>query len=207
MNKSMLKLMLAALGFAAVAAPAMAQDGSSPWLVRARAVHIDPADKSDPVGGTGASDRIHVEDKWIPEVDISYFFTPHWAAELILTYPQKHTVTLDGASIGSFKHLPPTLTLQYHFLPGATIDPYIGAGLNYTLMSKVRLLNGAGSLEHDSVGGAVQAGVDFRIDKNWSVNLDVKKAQIRSDVMIGGARASRVKVDPVLFGVGVGYRF
>jgi len=207
MNKSMLKLMLAALGFAAVAAPAMAQDGASPWLVRARAVHIDPADKSDPVGGTGASDRIHVEDKWIPEVDISYFFTPHWAAELILTYPQKHTVTLDGASIGSFKHLPPTLTLQYHFLPGATIDPYIGAGLNYTLMSKVRLLNGAGSLEHDSVGGAVQAGVDFRIDKNWSVNLDVKKAQIRSDVMIGGARASRVKVDPVLFGVGVGYRF
>ena len=207
MNKSMLKLMLAALGFAAVAAPAMAQDGASPWLVRARAVHIDPADKSDPVGGTGASDRIHVEDKWIPEVDISYFFTPHWAAELILTYPQKHTVTLDGASIGSFKHLPPTLTLQYHFLPGATIDPYIGAGLNYTLMSKVRLLNGAGSLEHDSVGGAVQAGVDFRIDKNWSVNLDVKKAQIRSDVMIGGAKASRVKVDPVLFGVGVGYRF
>lgn len=205
MNKSMLKLMMAALGLAAVAGPAMAQE--SPWLVRARAVHIDPADKSDPVGGVGASDRLHVSDKWIPEVDISYFFTPHWAAELILTYPQKHTVTLDGAGIGTFKHLPPTLTLQYHFLPGATIDPYVGAGINYTLLSKVRLLDGAASLEHDSVGGAVQAGVDVRIDDKWSLNLDVKKAQIRSDVTIGGARASRVKVDPVLFGVGVGYRF
>jgi outer membrane protein len=206
MNKSMLKPMLAALACAALAAPAVAQEGS-PWLVRARAVHIDPADKSDPVGGAGASDRLHVSDKWIPEVDISYFFTPHWAAELILTYPQKHTVTLDGASIGTFKHLPPTLTLQYHFLPGAAIDPYVGAGINYTLLSKVRLLGGGAGLEHDSVGGALQAGVDVNIDDKWSVNLDVKKARIRSDVTIGGAKASRVKVDPVLFGVGVGYRF
>ena len=60
---------------------------------------------------------------------------------------------------------------------------------------------------HDSVGLALQAGVDFRIDSRWSVNLDIKKVQIRSDVEIAGARASRVKVDPVLLGLGVGYRF
>jgi outer membrane protein len=205
MKKSMLKLVFAALGLVGAAVPALAQE--SPWLVRARAVHIDPADKSDPVGGTGASDRLHVSDKWIPEVDISYFFTPNWAAELVLTVPQKHDVTLDGKRIGSFKHLPPTLLAQYHFLPGAQIDPYVGAGINYTLISKVDILNGAGRLEHDSVGAALQAGVDFRIDSKWSVNLDVKKVQIRSDVEISGARASRVKIDPVLLGVGVGYRF
>jgi len=210
MNKSMLKLMIAALGVAGAAAPALAQQEqqqNGPWLVRVRAVHIDPADKSDPVGGSGAANRLHVSDKWIPEVDISYYFTPHWAAELILTYPQKHTVTLDGAGIGTFKHLPPTLTAQYHFLPGAIIDPYVGAGINYTLMSKVRLLDGAARLEHDSVGLALQAGVDFKIDERWSFNVDVKKVQIRSDVAIGGVSASRVKVDPVLVGVGVGYRF
>lgn len=205
MKKSMLTLMIAALGLAGAAAQVQAQE--SPWLVRARAVHIDPADKSDPVGGAGASDRLHVSDKWIPEVDISYFFTPHWAAELILTYPQKHTVTLDGARIGTFKHLPPTLSAQYHFLPGAGIDPYLGAGVNYTLMSKVRLLDGAARLEHDSVGLALQAGIDFKLAPRWSLNVDVKKVQIRSDVEIGGARASRVKVDPLLLGVGLGYRF
>ena len=205
MKKSMLKLMFAAMAFAGIAAPALAQE--SPWLVRVRAVHIDPADKSDPIGGSGASDRLHVSDKWIPEVDISYFFTPNWAAELILTYPQKHDVTLDGQRIGSFKHLPPTLTAQYHFLPGAQIDPYVGAGINYTLISKVDILNGAGRLEHDSIGGALQAGVDVRIDGKWSLNLDVKKVQIRSDVDIAGVRASRVKIDPVLIGVGLGYRF
>ena len=202
MNKPLLALMLASL---TLSGAAMAQESS--WLVRARAVHIDPADKSDPVGGVGASDRLHVSDKWIPEVDITYFLTPNWAAELILTYPQKHTVTLDGASIGTFKHLPPTLTAQYHFMPGKTINPYVGAGVNYTLLSKVQLLGGGARLEHDSVGLALQAGADFRIDSRWSVNVDVKKLQLRSDVMIGGARASRVKVDPVLLGVGIGYTF
>ena len=205
MKKSMLKLMVAALGLVGASVPGWAQE--SPWLVRVRAVHIDPADKSDPVGGTGASDRLHVSSKWIPEVDISYFLTPHWAAELVLTYPQKHDVTLDGQRIGSFKHVPPTLLAQYHFLPGAQFDPYVGAGINYTLISKVDILNGAGRLEHDSIGAALQAGVDFRIDGKWSVNLDVKKVQIRSDVDINGVHASRVKIDPVLLGVGVGYRF
>jgi outer membrane protein len=205
MKKSMLKLVFAALGLVGTAVPVLAQE--SPWLVRVRAVHIDTADKSDPIAGSGASDRLHVSDKWIPEVDIAYFLTRHWAAELVLTYPQKHDVTLDGQRIGSFKHVPPTLTAQYHFLPGARIDPYVGAGINYTLISKVDILNGAGRLEHDSVGAALQAGADIRIDSKWSVNVDVKKVQIRSDVTINGARASRVKIDPVLLGVGVGYRF
>lgn len=203
MNKSVISLLIAATLMTGGAA--MAEE--SPWLVRVRAVHIDPADKSDPVGGIGASDRLHVSDKWIPDVDISYFFTPNWAAELVLTYPQKHTVTLDGASIGTFKHLPPTLTAQYHFLPGKVFNPYVGAGINYTLISKVNLLNNGARLEHDSVGLALQAGVDYRIDERWSINVDVKKLQLRSDVTIGGVQASRVKVDPVLLGVGVGYRF
>lgn len=203
MKKSAIAMVLAVMGL--MTGNAMAQE--SPWLVRARAVHIDPADKSDPVGGVGASNRLTVSEKTIPEVDISYFFTPNLAAELILTYPQKHDVKLDGAKIGTFKHLPPTLTVQYHFTPASQLSPYVGAGINYTTMSKVNLLNGAASLEHDSWGLAAQVGVDYKIDKHWSLNFDVKKVQIRSDVIISGAKASRVKVDPVLVGVGVGYRF
>lgn len=203
MKKITLKLLVAVLGLASAAA--MAQE--SPWLVRARAVHIDTANKSDPIGGAGAANRIHVDSKTIPELDISYFATPHIAAELILTYPQKHDVTLDGAKIGNFKHLPPTLTLQYHFAPEQAFSPYVGAGVNYTRISKVRLLGGAGDLENDSWGFALQLGADYKLDRNWSINVDVKKAQIRSDVFVGGARASKVKVDPVLFGVGLGYRF
>lgn len=190
-----------------IAGEAMAQQ--SPWLIRARVVHIDPADKSDAVPALGLpANSISVSNKTIPEVDISYFFTPNIAAELILTYPQKHNVYADGVGkIGTFKHLPPTLSLQYHFTPEAQFSPYVGAGVNYTRISSVKLLNGAGDLENDSFGLALQAGVDFKLDKNWSINLDVKKVQIRSDVMAGGVKVSKVKVDPLLIGVGIGYRF
>ena len=203
MKKAVLAIIAITAGM--LAGQAMAQESN--WQVRARAVHIDPADKSDPVAGTGASDRISVENKTIPEIDISYFFTPNFAAELVLTWPQKHEVYLDGQSIGTFKHLPPTLMAQYHFTPAKTVSPYVGLGVNWTTFSKNRLLGGQASLEHDSFGLAAQAGIDFKLDRNWSLNVDVKKVQIRSDVLIGGVKASKVKVDPVLFGVGVGYRF
>lgn len=202
MKKTAVTIAIAAAALTAGAA--FAQE--SPWMVRARAVHIDPADRSSPIGGVTESDLITVSKKTIPELDISYFFTPNWAAELVLTYPQKHTVKVDGTSIGSFKHLPPTLTLQYHFLPNATFSPYLGAGINYTRISSVRLDNDI-NLEKNSWGLALQAGFDVRLNRNWSINVDVKKVQIRSDVSMAGEQISRVKLDPVLFGVGVGYRF
>ena len=113
MKKSVLAIALCSL--AALSSQAYAQqtqEGS--WLVRVRAVNLDPANKSDPIGGVGAPDRLTINSKVIPELDISYFFTPNWATELVLTYPQKQKVSLDGTQIGTFKHLPPTLTLQYH---------------------------------------------------------------------------------------------
>jgi outer membrane protein len=114
---------------------------------------------------------------------------------------------LDGAVIGSFKHLPPSLLGQYHFNAIGKITPYLGAGINFTRISSVHLLNGAGGLENHSVGLALQAGADFRIDKNWSLNLDIKRINIRSDVTVAGAVVSQVKVDPVLVSLGAGYRF
>ena len=204
MKRSMIAVVVASM-MGLIGASAHAQDGS--WLVRARAAHLNPADKATPLGGVGASDRISVSDKTIPEVDISYFFTPNLAAELVLTYPQKHDVMLDGAVIGSFKHLPPSLLGQYHFDPIGKFTPYLGAGVNFTRISQVHLLGGAADLENHSVGLALQAGVDFKIDNNWSINLDVKRLNIRSDVTVAGAVISQIKVDPLLVAVGVGYRF
>jgi outer membrane protein len=185
-------------------APLCAQEG--PWMVRLRAVALQPADKSDAAPGLPA-DAIHVSSKTIPEVDISYFFTKNFATELVLTVPQEHDVTLAGTKIGTFKELPPTLTAQWHFRPGQTVDPYVGLGLNLTLISDVKLANGALDLDSSSVGPAAQAGVDFKVAKQCFINLDVKYVRIRSDVKAGGTKVTTVKVDPMLYGVGVGYRF
>lgn len=177
------------------------QAQETPWMVRARAVNLDMANKDS----TGLG--LTVDNKTIPEVDVSYFFTPNIAAELILTVPQKQTVSSNGTSIGTFKHLPPTLLLQYHFTGLNGYKPYVGAGVNYTDISKVNLLGGAATLDSHSWGGALQAGVDIPLDKNWSINLDVKKVYIKTDVYTIASNAGTLKLDPVLVGVGLAYRF
>lgn len=202
---------LLALALALAPAPLLAADG--PLLVRLRAVYIDPADKSDAIPALGVpADAITVSTKTIPEVDISWFFSKSLAAELILTYPQEHDVELMGTKIGTFKHLPPTLTLQYHFNPDGGFRPYVGAGVNLTLISDVNLsVPGVGALdlESSSVGFAAQAGFDVKVGEKLFLNGDVKWVQIGSDVTLKatGAKVSAVKVDPWLIGAGLGYRF
>ena len=177
------------------------QDGK--WQVRLRAVHIDSANKDST--GLGLS----VNNKTIPEVDISYYFTPNIAAELILTYPQKHDVRSSalGGKIGTLKHLPPTLLAQYHFTNFGAFKPYVGAGINYTRFSSVDIADGAADVKRNSWGGALQLGFDYALDKNWSINFDVKKVYMKTDVRLLGDNIGTFKVNPVLVGVGVGYRF
>lgn len=116
-------------GCAALPLAVQAQD--LPWLVRVRVVDLESANKDS----TGLD--LSINNKIIPEIDFSYFFTPQIAAELVLTYPQKQSIRSGGTEIGSLKHLPPTLTAQYHFTSFGAFKPYVGAGLNYTHFSSV----------------------------------------------------------------------
>ena len=192
---------LCALTSGAAMAQQHQQDGK--WMVRARAVHLDSANKDST--GLGLS----VNDKVIPELDISYFFTPNFAAELILTYPQKHKLrsSVVGGQIGTLKHLPPTLLAQYHFTNLGAFKPYVGAGINYTRFSSVNLDVPDVSIKKNSWGPAMQVGFDYALDKNWSINFDVKKVYIKTNVYAAGNNIGKFKVDPLLVGVGLGYRF
>jgi outer membrane protein len=200
MNKKLISIAAAIAVAAGLAAPLATQAQEGPFLVRVRAVNLDSANKDS----TGLN--LTINNKVIPELDVSYFFSPQFAAELILTYPQKHTLSAGGTEIGSLKHLPPTLTAQYHFTQFGAFKPYLGAGVNYTRFSAVKLPAGV-DVERNSFGLAIQAGIDFAISKNMYLNLDVKKVQIRTDVSAGGTTIGTFKVDPLLIGAGVGYRF
>ncbi len=193
----MKKMLIAAAVGMLVAGSVAAQE--SPWLVRARAVNLNMANDSTIAGLT-------VNDKTIGEVDVSYFLNKNVAAELILTLPQSQAVTLNGAPFGTFKHLPPTLTLQYHFTDFSGFKPYLGAGVNYTKITADHLSTGY-NLDSKSYGAAFQVGVDVPLTKQVSLNLDVKKLHIQTDVYSSGSKAGTLKLDPVLVGVGVGYRF
>ena len=112
---------------------------------------------------------------------------------------------------GKTSLLPPTLTVQYHFMPKETFRPYVGAGLNYTRFYSTGLaLNGTPlTVDQNSWGGALQAGFDVALDKKWFLNFDVKKVYIKTDVKFAttGAFVSTLKLDPVIIGLGVGMKF
>jgi len=167
-------------------------------LVRARAVYIAPNAKSSPGG-------LDVKDDAVAEVDVSYFFTPNLAAELVLATAGQE-VMANGASLGSVSHLPPTLALQYHFTPSAVVRPYVGGGVNYTTFYSKS--GGLAALDlTSSFGWAAQVGADFQLAPRTILNVDAKYVQLDTDVTAGATQAYHLDINPVLIGVGLGYRF
>jgi outer membrane protein len=200
--KQSLKILLVGLGLSTCLF-ANAEEGS--WVVRARATQLNW--HNGQADGLAAY-NIKAENKTIPEIDISYFFTPNVAAELVLTYPQKVNLKLAGANIGSAKALPPSLLLQYHCTKYGAFKPYVGAGLNYTRFSdRGNILGGAASIDKSSVGLVGQVGFDYAIDKNWSFNVDLKYIQIDTDVAVSGTKIGKLNLNPIAPSIGIGYRF
>jgi len=204
--RSLPRLALLAAALLPSLASAQAANDTGDWLVRLRATYLQSANKDS----TGLD--LAINDKTLPEFDVTRFFTPNIAAELVLTYPQKQTISAGGTPIGSLKHLPPVLTLQYHFTQLQGWRPYLGAGLNYTRFSDVQFDSATTTALHPSIkrnsfGLALQAGVDVPIVDGWLFNADLKKVQISTDVSSSGTQVGTFKVDPWLFSLGVGKRF
>lgn len=202
MTKTKTLIALAALAAASLPTLAAAADDAGSYFVRARVLYLQSSNGNE---NDVVPLNLSVNDKPVPEVDLGYFFTPNFATELILTYPQRHTLYSNGTAIGSVKHLPPTLTAQYHFT-GLPVRPYIGAGVNYTLFTDSDLPAGV-TIKKNSFGLAGQVGLDIPLGGGLMLNADVKYAQIKTKVYSSGAEVDTFKVDPWLYGIGIGYRF
>ena len=205
-------LLIAAL--ASLLAGQSARADSGPWEVRVHGTYLEMANKSDAFSALGISfpsNAITVNSKLIPEFDVSYAFNPSFSTELVLTIPQTQNVSLAGVgALGTFKHLPPVLSAQYHFAPGNLINPYVGVGANFTLIygSNLKVANVPLSLDSNSVGIAGQIGADVNLGNGVYLNVDVKKVTLSSNVYVtGGSRLSTAHLDPWLLSVGFGWHF
>lgn len=178
-------------------------------LVRLRSVGFLPDVSGTTTTLGGSAD---VSDAVSPELDFTYFFTDNIAAELILS-TFSHNVEVKGSTAGDLDlgdvwTLPPVLTLQYHFMPKEAFSPYIGAGVNYTVTYKEDPGVSVTSIDYSNeFGYAFQAGVDYAIDDTWSVNLDVKKVFVETDITTNATDAPNVDLNPLAVSIGVGYRF
>jgi outer membrane protein len=201
------KILVAALAMAGLVSAGAAYADDSGFMVRARAVSInwDNSNKDNLL----APSEVKAKDLWIPEVDVSYFFTKNLAAELVLTYPQSIDIKLAGDKIGHVDALPPSLLVQYHFTDLGAFKPYVGAGLNYTIFTKRKVTDNLGGVRVDdsSFGLAGQVGFDYFLTKNVALNFDVKYIKMSTDVSAGGNKVDKVELNPITVGLGVGYRF
>ncbi|WP_446720630.1 OmpW/AlkL family protein [Mesorhizobium sp. 131-3-5] len=193
-------------------AEACVAEAPSPWQIRLRALGVITEDSGyvNAVPGSGLS----YSDTVTPELDISYFFTDNIAAELILgtTY-----ANIDGqgaigglGEVGKVWLLPPTLTLQYHFTDFGAFEPYIGAGVNYTIFYHQQVGSADDLKVKNTFGAALQVGFDYMVDQHWGVNFDVKKLFLKPDfdVTVAGAKLTgKAKLDPWVIGAGLTYRF
>lgn len=205
---------------------------SNEWRVRVRGLAIAPQESADisVIGGD-----IDISTAYIPELDFTYFFSKHIAAELILG-TSKHTVRAKGADLsaiggpsgadvdlGKVWLLPPTLTLQYHLPMACGLKPYIGAGVNYTIFYN----KSAGPVVKDisyenKFGFATQLGLDYDISKKLYLNLDIKKIFLSTDATVDasnltpsghpelnpvlGSIGANTKINPWVIGLGIGYK-
>ena len=215
--------MITGLGLSAATLPAMAYEAGD-WLVRGRIINVNPNDDSGNLyigGASTGSEGVEVDSDTVPELDITYMLTRNWGLELILGYSE-HTVEAHKtwSALGDVidtKVLPPTLTLQYHFLPDSNIRPYVGVGVNYTyffdeeVFGDVLDIPGADVKLDSSWGLAAQAGVDVALNQDWFVNFDVKYIDIDTEAHFSGTPVGRAKIsadiDPFVWGIGIGRRF
>lgn len=206
------RIPLAALLCAAglLACPAASAHEAGDWLFKVGATQVRP--KSDNGTVLDGSVNLDIGNSVRPSFTVTYMATRNLGIELLAAWPFQHDIR--GSSglgrIAQAKHLPPTLSLQWHFLPEARVQPYVGIGLNYTHFFDVDTrgaLSGSDLELGDSWGIAGQVGVDVKLDDRWFVNADLRYVNISSKVKLDGQRIGTARVDPWVVTLGIGYRF
>ena len=177
------------------------------WSVAAGAHYVDP--KSDN-GTLNNGLSVDVDGDVRPTISGEYFIANNVGVELLAAIPFHHDITLtDNAGNevdAKTQHLPPTLSLQYHFdgydMP-MNIKPFVGVGVNYTTFFKERVYLGNGNdLElDDSVGVAGHIGVDIPFADTEAFRIDARYIDIKTDASLNGADLGEVDISPWVYGV------
>lgn len=195
---------LAAL-LASVAVPALAQEKGD-FLLGLGLGWVEPTQESNTLAG-----QIDVDGNLRPTITVEYFVADRIGIELLAAWPFQHDVNLQGAGkVAEVKHLPPTLSLQYHFVNQSKVTPFIGAGINYTYFfdedGKGALAGTSVNLD-DSWGFALHAGLDYAITDRSALRADVRYIDIETDTEVGGVDIGKVKIDPWVFNLAYVMKF
>ena len=196
-----------ALVLGGAATPALAQSAGT-WTVGIGAHQVNP--KSDNGTLAGGTLPVEVESNVRPTFTGEYFVADNLGIEVLASLPFKHDIAIDGlGTVGEAKHLPPTVSLQYHFGQGK-VKPFVGAGVNYTKFFSEETsgaLEGADLELSASWGLAAHAGVDFKVGDKGAIRVDARWIDIASDVSVEGQDLGTVNIDPLVYGAAYVFSF
>lgn len=197
--------MAAAVGLGAVGHVHAMEQGD--WFGRIGVSHVDVRDKARDLTGAGTGDLVGVSDATQLSFTLGRMLTPHLAVELLGALPIEHDITLKGVGkVGKTKHLPPVLSLQYHFAPQAAFRPYAGLGISHSFLYDEKSSLGKLSLS-DSTGAAAQLGADLDMGQHWFLNADVRHIRIETRAKLDGDRLAKIGINPWVFSLAVGRKF
>ena len=197
-----------AAALALAAAPAMAQSKGD-WTIGAGVHQVAP--KSNNGSLAGGTLKVDVDNDIKPTITGEYFIADNLGIELLAALPFKHDINIAGlGNVGSTKHLPPVVSLQYHFNTAGKVSPFLGAGLNYTTFFSEETGGAlaASTLKmEDSWGLAAHAGLDFAFGAKGALRVDVRWIDIDSEVRLDGQKLGTVNIDPLAYGVSYVFKF
>jgi outer membrane protein len=142
-------------------------------------------------------------------------FSPQLSIEIAAGIPPKHDTVATGpiaflGTVFSVKQFAPTIFLNYSFgQDGAVLRPFVGIGANYTKFIDAKSNLGQNIELSDSVGLAVQAGLQYAISKQWGVYAVFAMADVKSDLVATANTVQRTNIDfrPKVFSAGLSYKF
>ncbi|MEA2491051.1 MAG: outer membrane protein [Acidobacteriota bacterium] len=215
-----MKRIVLVLALAVVAAvPAFAQNhrafdltGYASWVDTSSEGTFDLNDPNDPVG-------INFDPTLGYGVAANIFFGNHLSTEFAITRVE-NDVTFRRRAVNSsgdgVEMMPITGTLQWHFAPTATIDPYIGAGAAYVLIDDVDRPEELNNLDFESIdfdddiGLVVNAGIGIRLGQRWGLTLDGKYVPLEASATARrttGAQDTTFDINPIILSAGLSLRF
>ncbi|PZQ33646.1 OmpW/AlkL family protein [Pseudoxanthomonas japonensis] len=206
MKKTLVPIAIAlALG---TAVPAFAQSKGD-WTLGVGVHQVNP--KSDNGALAGGTLPLEIDSDVKPTVTFEYFLRDNLGLEVLAALPFKHDIAVKGVGkVGETKHLPPTVSLQYHFNSKGKVSPLLGVGLNYTTFfseDTTGALEGTRLKLDDSWGLAAHAGLDFKVSERSAVRVDVRWADIDTKVEVDGAKLGTANIDPLVYGVAYVLKF
>lgn len=219
------KLGLIVLSVAAAAPGAYAfQQGD--FIVRAGLTNVSPDDSSSNIFvGSDLGVNLSVGDDTQLGLNVAYFVSDRLNIEVLAATPFTHDVNFGvsdplgtGDRLGEVTHLPPTITLNYYFNnPSSAFQPYVGAGINYTVFfdEDFTSANDAAGLKNlsldNSFGLSAQLGVDYMVNDQWFINGSVRWIDIDTEASFNlngtPGNVNSIEIDPMVYTISLGYRF